>query len=460
MTEIATLMSIQDFLDGDSSIKKVDPAESRDVSADSSESSRILESMKSSETSEILDKCAKNIREKRRKVIKLQGLEPSTEYRVEQYGHEFPFGISIRPDMLLSPQDKETLIKIYGSDEHEFGAQIVELCQIPLEYSEAYLNTLLGHSNALELEMLFSWRAPQEFTSLLQQRTKEFLQSRQEIQDVHGNFIFWNNTDQLPLHLRRMAGQDEKEWKDAVFEAMVSERLKLIQDFPEVTRWNLINEPLARSGSEVIFDPVDDIEYFAKFINRARALNPDAQLGINEYTILNGYKVGEYAAFVKGLREHGADVDFIGIQGHVFNEFAPTLATSNASLDVLASLNTPIVITEFDVSDELFKGDVSARAEYIKQMLTLFYGKFSANGDPLISAIYTFGLEDSTHWRGSEGAGYFNSDWSLNEAGEAYFGKIENEWKTVITGNTNAEGVLEFDGFPGDYKAIPSSIIS
>lgn len=397
------------------------------------------------------------IEEQRKQDIVIEGLEPNKPYRVELERPEFPFGTAVRFFLVLdkyedAPQYRQAMLEEYPDKKEEIEAFFAQYTK---EYRDRYVETLGMYFDGITTEEILSWRGMTSGGVLNWKdadRAMDFLRQQPEIlQNARGHFIFWNRKVQLPRNIRELP-------KEQLREIVLNERLEIIRRYPEITQWNLLNEPLKRSPqltesgvdeNEVVFDPVEDLDFFVELFKRAKEANPSAKFYLNEFTILNGHKLGEYVDFIKRLQDGGAPVDAVGVQGHIFAWKPATIVQAAKSLDTLTELGLPIKITEFDVSDAVFNGDSQRRAEYTQNITTVCYGH------PAVEEFYLWGFQDLSGWRGGEKAGFFDENFNPNDTGQAYFGKVKGEWRTSTEVISDETGTIRFRGFPGKYHTLP-----
>ena len=88
-----------------------------------------------------------------------------------------------------------------------------------------------------------------------------------------------------------------------------------------ITDWNVLNEPLHVTHHSDTFKTAgiydSNVEAWADYFIRARAIRPDARLLINDYNILNSVSdvaTVEYRDLINSLLAAGAPIDRIGLQ--------------------------------------------------------------------------------------------------------------------------------------------------
>lgn len=80
----------------------------------------------------------------------------------------------------------------------------------------------------------------------------------------------------------------------------------------------------------------------------AREYFPEAQLMINEYSIINDTQRAETYVEIVNLLQAESLIDVIGFQGHAFSTRVP-VSVMAANLELLASTGLPIMVTELDI---------------------------------------------------------------------------------------------------------------
>lgn len=120
----------------------------------------------------------------------------------------------------------------------------------------------------------------------------------------------------------------------------------------KVLGWDVVNEAINDGDGEYrksIFFRLIGKEYIALAFKWAREVDPDAELYYNDYNLdADDAKRVRAIELVKYLREQGAPIDGIGLQGH-YNLTTPTTAKIDETIQMFADLGLKVVITELDV---------------------------------------------------------------------------------------------------------------
>jgi endo-1,4-beta-xylanase len=134
----------------------------------------------------------------------------------------------------------------------------------------------------------------------------------------------------------------------------------------KVLGWDVVNEAINDGDGEYrksVFFRLIGKEYIALAFKWAREADPNAELYYNDYNLdADDAKRARAIELVKYLREQGAPIDGIGLQGH-YNLTTPTVAKIDETIQMFADLGLKVVITELDVeaiSDSHVSGAVDA----------------------------------------------------------------------------------------------------
>lgn len=217
------------------------------------------------------------------------------------------------------------------------------------------------------------------------------------------------------------------------------------------------NPSMAAFGGEV-----------ATWFQQARVTDPDAQLFINEYNMLNFWQENDadiiaYKSLVDAIRDAGGPVGGIGLQGHM-DRFI-TKSQIKRRLDILAAPmaptanypdglpGLPIEITELDINTQQWSGATPAQqAEVTANVLD---GAFE---HPAVTGVTIWGMNDSSHWR-DNAIMFDDSDpdnWVIKPSGQALIDRSKGTWWTDINGSTNGSGEYAGTVFKGTHRITVS----
>lgn len=211
-----------------------------------------------------------------------------------------------------------------------------------------------------------------------------------------------------------------------------------------VVEYDVLNEYAHEQDLMTLLDPDEPAEWFREM----HALDPDASLYINDYSILSRRgrdreTQREYRAIVADLLETGAPVQGIGMQAHMGAIPTPPGRLLEI-LDAFAGLGLEIQITEFD----LHGMDEDQAGRYLHDLLVAVFSHPAAVG------FVMWGFWDGRHWL--DDAPLFRKDWTLKPAGKAYEELVLGEWWTDEVVTTDGDGEAAVPAFFGKYDIVVS----
>ncbi|CAN1758090.1 Endo-1,4-beta-xylanase 1 [Linum perenne] len=177
----------------------------------------------------------------------------------------------------------------------------------------------------------------------------------------------------------------------------------------------------------------------ANMFKTAHQLDPSATLFVNDYHIEDASDVHStpelYARQVLDLREQGAKVGGIGVQGHIE---VPVGTIVSSALDKLATLGIPIWLTELDVSSV----NEFIRADDLEVMLR------EAFAHPAVEGVVLWGFWEL--YMSRKNAHLVDVSGKINQAGKRFL-SLKKEWMSEANGSINEKGEFKFRGFHGTY---------
>ena len=203
--------------------------------------------------------------------------------------------------------------------------------------------------------------------------------------------------------------------------------------------WDVVNEPLHERD---YFDHMPELA-MADWFKLAQSLDPDAQLFINEYSMLNSAlspgTITRFRALIQRLRLAGAPIGGIGVQGHIGQQpRAPELVLTD--LDLLAGEGLPVQITEFDVNTK----DEQIQADYTRDFLIACYSH------PSVTGFIMWGFWQPKHWKPD--AAMFRKDWSEKPNAAVWRDLVLEKWNTRMDTTTPSNGAVSVRGHLGRYR--------
>jgi len=228
--------------------------------------------------------------------------------------------------------------------------------------------------------------------------------------------------------------------------------------------WDVINEVVIMP----IFDKYDNavtrickeygqVRIVKEVFEAAKRANPNAVLLLNDFDTSK-----EYEILIDKCLQAGIPIDAIGIQSHQHQGYWGAEKVNNV-LERFSRFGLPLHFTE----NTLISGDIMPEhivdlndwqveewpttpegEERQKRELIEMYELLFAH--PQVQAITTWSGSDNA-WLHAP-AGFLRTDNSEKPAYKALRSKIENEWRTVKTTRTDANGVVNMEGFKGAYE--------
>jgi hypothetical protein len=128
----------------------------------------------------------------------------------------------------------------------------------------------------------------------------------------------------------------------------------------------------------------------------------------------------------------------LGLQAHISANPSPPVNLI-AVLDRYAGLGLPVRVTEFDINTD----DEELQADYTRDFLIAMFSHSSVVG------VQLWGFWENAHWipRGA----MYRANWSEKPNARAYKALVLDQWRTRVTGTTDAQGTWRSRGFHGDY---------
>jgi len=187
--------------------------------------------------------------------------------------------------------------------------------------------------------------------------------------------------------------------------------------------------------------------------------DPEATLYLNDFGVLTGGRLKKFVAHVKNLQERGVPIGGIGLQGHSHRETFKRNALKN-SLEVLAKLDLPIRITEFNMPGQHSRFDKNRQLRMTKEEeeakareLVDYYRICFAQ--PKVKGIMMWGFWEDANW--IPASAIYRSDWSPTPAAHAYRNLVFKEWWTDQKSKADDTGKCEVRAFYGKHRVTVGS---
>ena len=206
--------------------------------------------------------------------------------------------------------------------------------------------------------------------------------------------------------------------------------------------WDVLNEPMShRNVIELV-----GMARVAEWFKEARAALPGTRLVMNEFDLVgNGGNAKRRAGFVdfyRQLREHGAPLDVLGLQGHFWSErFTAPEDVWRIADELHEASGLPLMISEFDTNIP----NERLQADYTRDFLTAWFSH------PATEAFIMWGFWGGAHWMGDAGS-MLRRDWTPKPNLAAYRDLVYRDWWTRATLATGADGVVELRAFLGRHR--------
>lgn len=227
--------------------------------------------------------------------------------------------------------------------------------------------------------------------------------------------------------------------------------------------WDVINEVVIMP----IFDKYDNaITRICKDLGRvrliketfaaARAANPDAQLLLNDFNTSISYEI-----LIDGCLNAGVPIDAIGIQSHQhqgywgaekleevlerYEHFGLPIHFTENTL-VSGDLIPPEIVDLNDFQVEEWPSTPEGEERQMKQTEEMYRILFA---HPQVQAITGWDFTDGA-WLGAP-SGVLRKDNSVKPVYERLMKLIKDEWWTVCEICTDKNGMVQAEGFKGDY---------
>lgn len=260
---------------------------------------------------------------------------------------------------------------------------------------------------------------------------------------TRGHVMVWPSKRNMPNFVQNLLPENKPQAADRLVLAKVSEHIKDISNKTQglIDEWDVLNEPFDNHylmdafGNQIMLD----------WFEQAKKENPNAQLYINDYSIISGGGTNtahqdHYFTTIDYLLSNNAPIHGIGIQGH----FSTTPTPITRVFDLinkyhLAFPTLAIRATEFDI--DTF--DEQMQADYTRDFLTIFFSH------PATVGVQKWGFWAGAHWRPN--AAMYHQDWTPKPNQKAWYQTVYGTFWNDFSGETDNKGEFSERGFYGDY---------
>ncbi|SDL74932.1 endo-1,4-beta-xylanase [Nonomuraea jiangxiensis] len=302
--------------------------------------------------------------------------------------------------------------------------------------AQKYRDTLLANFNQFTLGNNLKWNHWEN----LPERNGYTLPALQWGRDhglfVRGHTLIWPSCGNMPADVCGLRG-DPAALRSRI-DAHITEEAGALAGL--IDEWDVVNEPYANHDVQ---DVLGDGE-LDRWFRLTRQADPGPRLYLNDYDIVedNGWEArhqDHFTARVRALKDGGAPIGGIGIQGHFAGEQLTPPADLVTLINRFGGLGLPVAITEFDVGTT----DEQLQADYTRDFLTTMFSM------PQVTGVSTFGFWEGDTWDPKRAL--FRTDWTLKPNGRAWRDLIYGTWWTKATATTGPTGSTTVRGFLGDY---------
>jgi GH35 family endo-1,4-beta-xylanase len=258
--------------------------------------------------------------------------------------------------------------------------------------------------------------------------------------NLRGHNLVWPGKKFTPSEFKTKTG-----FVDGLNDSIIN-HIKNIASYTKgkVVAWDVVNEMLhEKDYFEVI--PRKNV---ADWYKLAKEIDPNAQLFLNEYGMLNSVSslaaIKTFTEVIEELKSYGAPIEAVGIQGHVGRQPRDP-ASVLSDLDLMAKVGLPIQITEFDIN----MPDEELQADYTRDFLIACFSH------PSVTGFTMWGFWQGAHWK-PDGAMY-RKDWSPKPNAKVWEDLVTKQWRTNEEKLTTAKGEIATTVFNGNYKITINS---
>jgi len=217
---------------------------------------------------------------------------------------------------------------------------------------------------------------------------------------MHGHTLVWHAG--LPGWVNALSGAAEAE------KALATHIETTMARYRDVARsWDVVNEPIP----DVARRPTDRRDspwrallgdgYIERAFRLAHAVDPEAQLVINEYDIEHATDTsrgrrGAFAHLLRELVEKDVPVHAVGLQAHLYGGVPIDGDGLAAFVAEMRGLGLKVLVTELDVIDTALPAPAGERDALAARQVEAFLEAATASGP--LDSITTWGLTDRFTW--------------------------------------------------------------
>ena len=252
-----------------------------------------------------------------------------------------------------------------------------------------------------DVAMKFDWirHDPEKFDFSFADAIVEAARANDKL--LRGHTLIWN--DNAPDWLKRMSGREVERVFDEHIDTVVERYAGKIHS------WDVVNEPFwplqGQSGGWrngpwfAAMGPA----YVERAFRRARAIDKNARLTLNEAQCDNNYEWGRsirplLATLVDTLLHAGAPLHAIGLQSHLQPQWPADYPAFASYLAEFGAKGLEVYVTEFDINDRSFPDDPQSRDAAVAAVCSSFLDAILKV--PALAMVVNWQLSDRYSWIG------------------------------------------------------------
>ncbi|MET9240809.1 endo-1,4-beta-xylanase [Nonomuraea sp. NPDC003709] len=301
---------------------------------------------------------------------------------------------------------------------------------------QKYRDTLLANFNQFTLGNNLKWNHWENVTERNTYTLPALQWGRDNGLFVRGHTLIWPSCGNMPADVCGLRN-DPAALRNRIDTHITDEASTLAGKIDE---WDVVNEPYANHDVQNVLGDGEIDRWF----RLTRQADAGPRLYLNDYDIIedNGWEVrhqDQFAALARSLKDGGAPIGGIGIQGHFAGEQLTSPQDLITLINKFGGIGLPVAITEFDVGTT----DEQLQADYTRDFLTVMFSM------PQVTGVSTFGFWEGDTWDPKRAL--FRTDYTPKPNAVAWRDLIYGKWWTRATATTGATGSTTVRGFLGDY---------
>jgi len=255
----------------------------------------------------------------------------------------------------------------------------------------AYAAAVVANFNAVTPEFDLKWRVTHPTATTWNWTGADTILAFAEAHHlaVRGHTLLWSKESANPPWLIGIT--DPAAFRAAVLDSITTE---VSHYAGRIRRWDVVNEPLASSGSSLddnVFLRRLGPDYVELALRTAHAADPSAELWISESGLEYGTsRADAFIALLDGLIAKGVPLHGVSIEAHLLSPTAIPAGRLASVVTRLRSRNLQVALTELDVPTGPTRDEQAQVAAYRQTV-----GECLQNG---CGEVTTWGVSDSATW--------------------------------------------------------------